>query len=68
MTRWGDEVVMVEVPRVALAGQPWVDVYLSLHEPLQNNRPGSRLPVRASSDLDTRDDRLWLVRLRGDYW
>ncbi|MCS6800734.1 MAG: DUF2079 domain-containing protein [Chloroflexota bacterium] len=71
MTRWGDEIVMVEVPRVALARQPWVDVYLSLHEPLEHNRPGARLPVRLHSGgrQDLSDgERLWLVRLRGEYW
>jgi uncharacterized membrane protein len=71
MTRWGDEIVMVEVPRVALARQPWVDVYLSLHEPTEHNRPGARLPVRVQGNArdDLGDDgRLWLVRLRGEYW
>ncbi|GIW06561.1 MAG: hypothetical protein KatS3mg060_1366 [Dehalococcoidia bacterium] len=71
MTRWGDEIVVVDVPRVALAGQPWVDVYLSLHEPAENNRPGAKLPLRihSGSSVDSGvDGQIWLVRLRGEYW
>ncbi|MCS7002551.1 MAG: DUF2079 domain-containing protein, partial [Dehalococcoidia bacterium] len=75
MTKWQlDEVVMVEAPRVALAGQPWVDVYLSVHEPLERNQPGAKLPVRQNRPDPRRDaqpsddDTLWLTRLKGEYW
>ncbi len=75
MTKWGSgEIVVVDVPRVALAGQPWVDVYLSIHEPLENNQPGPRLPVRLEKDsgqagaVPGSDGQIWLVRLNGQYW
>ena len=68
MTRWGGDIVVVDVPRVALAGQPWVDVYLTVNEPRENNQPGARLPLRTESDTSGEDGQIWLVRLRGEYW
>jgi hypothetical protein len=75
MTKWPQgDLMVVEVPRVALAGQPWIDVYLTLHEPLKDNQPGAKVPLRieqltANPEMPAAEEnQIPVVRLRGEYW